>query len=266
MAGNERDTFDPSRALADMGQQLLTLADTARDASLGRWVNEIAPLARRHPLLLLVGSLTLGFELSRSGEREPWSARYLNERPHDWGHSPAAHAEAAGDEEPRSSDEPGVAPGRVGDLRHQGDALHDKAGDLGQGQPAQPQPPNPPGPGDAESALRLQAARPLVLGALGGGGRRTAGRAAAGRRRGARAGSATARGRARRRRSVERGGTHAAPLAARPLLSQRRISSVFCRRIYRLTRLALVSMPTRAQNSGTTQQAKAMLAHISARV
>src|SRR5690606_39580981 len=103
-------------------------------------------------------------------------------------------------------------------------------------------------------------------GCAGGGGRRTAGRAAAGRRRGARAGSATARGRARRRRSVERGGTHAAPLAARPLLSQRRISSVFCRRIYRLTRLALVSMPTRAQNRGTTQQAKAMLAHISARV
>lgn len=167
MAGNERDTIDPSRALADMGQQLLTLADTARDASLGRWLDEIAPLARRHPLLLLVGSLTLGFELSRSGERGPWSARYLNERPHDWGHSLAADAEAAGDEEPRSSDEPGVAPGRVGDLRHQGDALHDKAGELGQGQPAQPRRPNPPEHGGAESALRLQAARPLLLGALG---------------------------------------------------------------------------------------------------
>ncbi|HLT03889.1 MAG TPA: hypothetical protein VK019_02860 [Pseudomonas sp.] len=167
MAGNERDTNDPSRALADMGQQLLTLADTARDASLGRLRDEIAPLARRNPLLLLVGSLTLGFELCRSREGGPWSSRYLNERPHDWGHSPAAHAEAAGDEEPSSSDEPDAAPGRVGDLRHQGEALHDKVGDLGQGQPAQPQPPNPPGPGDAESALRLQAARPLVLGALG---------------------------------------------------------------------------------------------------
>ena len=33
-----------------------------------------------------------------------------------------------------------------------------------------------------------------------------------------------------------------------------------------LTSVALVSMPTRAQNSGTSQQANRMLAHISSRV
>lgn len=38
--------------------------------------------------------------------------------------------------------------------------------------------------------------------------------------------------------------------------------SVFMRKIYTLTSVALISMPTRAQNNGTSQQENAMLIHI----
>lgn len=57
---------------------------------------------------------------------------------------------ASGDDDTLSSDEPTEAPERIGDLRHQGERVHDKASDLGQGTPPeQPAPDpatNPPNP------------------------------------------------------------------------------------------------------------------------
>ena len=54
--------------------------------------------------------------------------------PHHAQHTPT-QAEPSPAEETRENEEPGVAPGRVGDLRHHGERLHDKASDVGQGTP-----------------------------------------------------------------------------------------------------------------------------------
>lgn len=163
-------TPGPSQPLADMGRDLLQLADSLRDGGVDELTDRIGHLAQHNPAVLMVGSLTLGFNLCRSEGSRP--SRYLNERLHDWGHSPAAHA-AASDEDADyglSSDEPTEAPGRLGDLRHQGERLHDKASDVGQGDIPPEQPPRPE-PRDSAAfygnRLRLQAAQPLLLGALG---------------------------------------------------------------------------------------------------
>ena len=165
-------TSGSSHRLAEMGRQLQILADSLADARLEHLVEKAEDLAQRNPALLLVGSLALGLDLCRSGGAQGRASRYLNERPHDWGHSPAMHGEASGagddDEKAIPGNEPDEAQGRVGDLRHRGESLHDKAGDLGRGSPAQ----GPDLPGNAErhgaSALsRLHTAQPLVIGALG---------------------------------------------------------------------------------------------------
>src|SRR5690606_26348845 len=161
----------PADQLADLGRELLELADRFREATLAQLPEELERLARQDPALLVVGSLSLGLSLARSAGRS--ESRSPTERPHDWGHSPAHHEETARDtaDEPPSSDEPVEAPG-LGDLRHLGDTLHDKPGQLGDGQAgpgpqrtAEPQSPQSSPAGNPRATLHD--VQPLLAGALG---------------------------------------------------------------------------------------------------
>lgn len=162
----------PADQLENLAHELLELADRFREATLAQLPEELERLARQDPALLVVGSLSLGLSLARSAGRS--ESRSPAERPHDWGHSPAHHEETARDtaDEPPSSDEPVEAPGRLGELRHLGDTLHDKPGQLGDGQAgpgpqrtAEPQSPQSSPAGNPRATLHD--VQPLLAGALG---------------------------------------------------------------------------------------------------
>ena len=168
--GEQGSTGGPADQLADTARELLELAVRLRSSTLGELPAELQRLARRNPALLVVSSLSLGLNLARSSSPE-------SERPHDRGHGPAHHAEptSEGKDQHLSSDEPVEAPGRLGDLRHLGSPLHDKVGEVGQGQPENhaqqtaihPPPQRPSSELPKAGPLRLKEAQPLLVGALG---------------------------------------------------------------------------------------------------
>src|SRR5690606_706669 len=163
----------PADQLEDLAHELLELADRFREATLAQLPEELERLARQDPALLVVGSLSLGLSLARSAGRS--ESRSPAERPHDWGHSPVPHHEEPAPDAPDqqlSSDEPVEASGRLGDLRHLGDSLRDKSGQLGDGQAgpgpqrtAEPQSPQSSPAGNPRATLHD--VQPLLAGALG---------------------------------------------------------------------------------------------------
>lgn len=168
--GKIGETGSSTNPLVETAHELQALGEKLSGVTLHQLPEELERLARHNPALLVVGSVSLGLSFARRLARDPES-RNLADRPRDWGHASAAHQSESSERASAgqlSSDEPVEAPGRLGDLRHLGTTLYDKAGEVGSGQPGNQAQLLPHASSPAPSAYpRLKDAQPVLLGAIG---------------------------------------------------------------------------------------------------